>query len=100
MPSRYRLIRGDTVLGVLVEETSEMFRSEGRFEPSPAFTPELRALFDRTDVDRNDIDDEWDRAFEELHRPGLRIEGIDGAADDGEVLINIDGDRASWRVGP
>lgn len=95
----YRLVRGETLLGTVTHHaTKDDFPWWGGvFEPTPAFDG-VRPLFDdELRLLNADQMDEWAIVLEQIERPGLRLEPLDGSSPITELLIHIDGAKTWWR---
>jgi hypothetical protein len=98
MAGRYKIYRGDVLLGTVVEERPEFPWTVGSFVPTPHFE-EVRPLFDeemRLLQQKNY--GAWHLAWAKIAEPGLRLEPLD--IDDVMItnfLIHIVGNRFSLR---
>jgi hypothetical protein len=95
----YRLLRGDKLLGTVTHHPAhdDFPWRGGVFEPTPEFDS-VRPLFDEElrllNADRMD---EWTVAWDDIERPGLALEPLDGGSPITEFLIHIDGTKTWWR---
>jgi hypothetical protein len=95
--TRYRLIRGQDVLGLLTTQGSDMPWLLGMFEPTPAFE-EVQDLFQEELrlLDADDMD-AWAKVWNKIAEPGLRLEPTDGGEPIADFLVHIRGQKAWWR---
>jgi hypothetical protein len=95
----YRFFRGDTLLGTVVQSFREAEAGwcGGYFEPSAEFE-RVRPLFDNElHLLNTSRRGEWREMWEEIQRPGLRLEPLSGGATLAGFTIHIEQDRAWWR---
>lgn len=95
----YRLIRGATVLGTVTHNPaqSDFPWHGGIFEPAPEFDV-VRSLFeDELQLLDADRIEEWEIAWAQIEKPGLRLEPVGGGEPITELLIHIDGAKTWWR---
>ncbi|TWT81714.1 hypothetical protein CA13_31670 [Planctomycetes bacterium CA13] len=95
----WQLLRGDTVLGTIVQTDSDYPWRNGTFTPSPAFAefaPLFAAAQSFTDRDEYDTP-ESDAAFNAIFDLGLSIRDVDGDELFGEVMLNLTDSDVSWR---
>jgi len=95
----YRLIRGGALLGTITHhaEQDDFPWHGGVFEPTPEFDS-VRPLFDdELRLLNADQMDEWTKVWEDIERPGLRLEPLHGGSPVTEFLIHIEGAKTWWR---
>lgn len=95
----YRLFRGEELLGTLIHSASpaQAAWQGGAFEPAAGFE-RIRPLFD------NELHLlkarrllEWKEMWEEIQRPGLRLEPAGGGEPVVAAIIHIENDQAWWK---
>jgi hypothetical protein len=97
--SAYHLIRGDTILGTITPNAAQdnFPWYGGNFEPTPEFE-RIRPFLDHElrllDADRME---EWDVVWNEIEKPGLRLEPMRAGSPIIDLLIHIDGATTWWR---
>lgn len=104
-PVSLKLMRGDVVLGTIDVNPGEADYPwySGKFHPTPAFETvrdlfaEELALLRANSTDDSALWDDWEAVHEDLHAPGVRLEGPDSKFAATELLIHIDGAEAWWR---
>jgi hypothetical protein len=95
----FRFFRGDLLLGTLVQ-TAALNNGGwqgGAFEPAAGFE-RVRPLFDNElrllNTGRRQ---EWQEIWEEIQRPGLRLEPVSGGEPLTGLLIHIENESAWWK---
>jgi len=95
----FRLFRGDELLGILVCPASAgdaawqggIFEAAATFERvRPLFENELHLLKARRLP-------EWKEMWEEIQRPGLKLEPVGGGESITAFIIHIEDDHAWWK---
>jgi len=95
----FHLFRGDELLGTLVRSPASAHSvwQGGTFEPTAEFE-RVRPLFD------NELHllkakrlMEWKEIWEEIQRPGLRLEPVGGGEPKTAFIIHIENDHAWWK---
>jgi hypothetical protein len=93
----YRVMRGGRLLGTLTSTGCDMPWFEGVFEPTAAFA-EVQRLFDHErQLLEEDRIDEWSAVWDEIAKPGMRLEPLDGREPIADFMLHIDGQKARWR---
>lgn len=94
----FRFFRGHELLGMLVcSAATDSAWQGGHFEPAASFD-RVRPLFD------NELHllkarrlPEWKEMWEEIQRPGLKLEPVDGGEPITSFIIHIEEDHAWWK---
>jgi hypothetical protein len=99
MSVAWKLMRKDSLLGVLWEETQDQPFFGYRFEPTPAFD-DVKPLFDEELALLNEnrlSEEDWGVAYEKIDALGLTLVSLDGNKLLDDFLLHIEGDRAWFR---
>jgi len=95
----FQFFRGDELLGTLVCSASalETAWQGGVFEPAPGYE-RVRPLFDNElHLLKSGRMTEWKEMWEEIQRPGLRLEPAGGGEPKTGFVIHIENDHAWWK---
>ena len=95
---RFKLFRGDQMLGTVTCTIDDDPWYCGTFEATAAFGP-LAPLFEKelALLELAEELEQWDAAYTEAIGPGLRLEPDDGGAEVPEPLLHFHGPEARWR---
>ena len=95
----WQLLRGDVVLGNIVQTDTDFPWRNGTFTPAPAFA-EFASLFAAAQAftERDEFDSpESDSAFNAIFDLGLSIRDVDADELYDEVMLNLTDSDVSWR---
>jgi hypothetical protein len=94
---RWRLQRGQTLLGEIVVEDSDFPWLRGAWVPTSHFE-EVRGLFDAelALLESDELGDEWERLYQRIQDAGVRIHYPDGGCVP-EFLLHIKNNEAWFR---
>ncbi|MEK8108612.1 hypothetical protein NKG94_34160 [Micromonospora sp. M12] len=93
----WKLMQQERLVGTLTFESQDMFWSDCRFAPAPAWE-ELRPLFTKSrDAWLSGDTEAALEADEAIHAVGLILLPSDGGVPITEFLLRIDGDEARFR---
>ena len=97
MSNQWKLYRGNVLLGIITHTDDDFPWHNGTFKATEAFS-EVKDLFEQELILLEERSyDEWERLYDELSKPGIRLVSMDDNSVIDELLIHVQGDDVWWR---
>jgi hypothetical protein len=97
-PNAFDLVAPDgTALGRVELTSADMFWSEGRFTPTPAFDSIAPLFRAELELLNGDAWEAWEEAYARIDALGLELRPLGGGAPIREFILHVDGESAQVR---